>query len=235
MFKRTLIICILAFSLVFPAQVSTSASAPQAAGPGAAAAQLGSQPQGLSAGDLSAFLDGLVPMQLQREDIAGAVVAVVKDGQLLFARGYGYADAAKKTPVLPESTLFRPGSISKLFTWTAVMQQVEQGKLDLDRDANTYLDFKIPASYPEPVTLRNLMTHTPGFEETDKNLIQEDARHLEPLGHYLGAHVPRRIFPPGGFRPTRITARRWPATSSSALPASLSTGMLKSTFSSCSA
>jgi len=151
----------------------------------------------LAADDLGAFLDGLVPMQLQREDIAGAVIAVVKDGQLLFAKGYGFSDAAKKTPVTPDGTLFRPGSISKLFTWTAVMQQVEQGKLDLDRDVNGYLDFKIPPTFQQSITLRNLMTHTPGFEETDKNLIQQDTRHLQPLGQYLSAHIPRRIFPPG--------------------------------------
>jgi CubicO group peptidase (beta-lactamase class C family) len=136
-------------------------------------------------------------MQLGREDIAGAVVSVVKDGKLLFAKGYGYSDVAKKSPVIPEATLFRPGSISKLFTWTAVMQQVEQGKLDLDRDVNDYLDFKIPATYPQPITLRNLMTHTPGFEEAVKNLFADNANRLLPLGQYLGSHVPQRIFPPG--------------------------------------
>jgi CubicO group peptidase (beta-lactamase class C family) len=184
----------------------SSAPKAQEAKPSPAAPRAASQPkpapaglnrQELTATDLGAFLHGLVPFELQREDIAGAVVAVVKDGQLLFAKGYGYSDVTKKTPVTPDGTLFRPGSISKLFTWTAVMQQVEQGKLDLDRDVNTYLDFKIPATYPQPITLRNLMTHTPGFEETDKNLIQADTRHLEPLGLYLGSHIPRRIFPPG--------------------------------------
>jgi CubicO group peptidase (beta-lactamase class C family) len=151
----------------------------------------------LTAADLDVFLDGFVPMALQRDDIAGGVVVVVKDGKVLFEKGYGYADVAKKTPVAPDATLFRPGSISKLFTWTAVMQQVEQGKLDLDRDVNDYLDFKIPATYPQPITMRNLMTHTPGFEESLKNLILKDASHLEPLGGYLGAHLPRRIYPPG--------------------------------------
>jgi len=96
--------------------------------------------------DVGAFLDGIIPQQLAREDIAGAVVSVVKDGKILFAKGYGYADVEKKVPVSPDNTLFRPGSISKLFTWTAVMQLVEQGKLDLDRDMNDYLDFKIPAT-----------------------------------------------------------------------------------------
>ncbi|HEV2425819.1 MAG TPA: serine hydrolase domain-containing protein [Terriglobia bacterium] len=155
-------------------------------------------PQGheLTAADVEAFLDGLIPTELKADDIAGAVVAVVKDGQPLFAKGYGYADVAKKTPVTPDGTLFRPGSISKLFTWTSVMQQVEAGKLDLDRDVNDYLDFRIPATYPKPITLRNLMTHTPGFEESFKNLILA-TNHIEPLGPYLAAHLPARIFAPG--------------------------------------
>ena len=106
--------------------------------------------------DIEAFLDGLVPLQLERDDIAGVAIAVVKDGKVLFAKGYGYSDVKKKTPVSAENTLFRPGSISKLFTWTAVMQLVEQGKLDLDRDVNDYLDFKIPPTYPHPITLRTI-------------------------------------------------------------------------------
>ena len=98
----------------------------------------------MTASDVEAFLDGIVPLQLGRNDIAGATVAVVKDGKLLFAKGYGYADVKTKKPVSAQETLFRPGSISKLFTWTAIMQLFEQGKLDLDRDINEYLDFKIP-------------------------------------------------------------------------------------------
>lgn len=151
----------------------------------------------LTAADLEAFLDGVMPLQLRREDIAGAVISVVKDGKLLFAKGYGFSDIAKRTPVSADSTLFRPGSISKLFTWTAVMQQVEQGKLDLDRDVNDYLDFKIPPAFGKPITLRNIMTHTPGFEETIQELFVGDEKHLTPLGDYLKAHLPVRIYPPG--------------------------------------
>src|SRR5215472_12304704 len=102
-------------------------------------------PHEMTPQDVAAFLDGIMPQQLAREDIAGAVISIVKDGKVIFAKGYGYSDVEKKTPVSPDNTLFRPGSISKLFTWTAVMQQVEQGKLDLDRDVNDYLDFKVPA------------------------------------------------------------------------------------------
>jgi CubicO group peptidase (beta-lactamase class C family) len=124
----------------------------------------------MTAADVETFLDGIVPLQLGISDIAGATVSVVKDGQLLFAKGYGYADVQKKQPVSAPDTLFRPGSISKLVTWTAVMQLFEQGKLDLDRDVNEYLDFKIPDAFGKPITLKNIMSHTPGFEEQIKDL-----------------------------------------------------------------
>ena len=151
----------------------------------------------MTAADVSAFLDGLMPNQLAREDITGAVVLVIKDGKVLFTKGYGYACGDKKTPVLPDGTLFRPGSVSKLFTWTAVMQLVEQGKLDLDRDVNDYLDFKIPPAYGKPITLRNIMTHTAGFEETVKDMWVGNVSDLVPIGDYVKAHIPARIFPPG--------------------------------------
>lgn len=153
--------------------------------------------QELTKNDLEAFLDALLPSQLVNRDIAGAVVAVVKDGQVLLAKGYGYADFAAKIPVDADKTLFRPGSIAKLFTATAVMQLVEQGKLDLDRDVNEYLDFAIPKTYAEPVTLRRILTHTAGFEETLKNLFVPSAREMRPIRDYLIAAMPQRIFPPG--------------------------------------
>ena len=147
--------------------------------------------------DFETFLDALIPSQLRNRDIAGAVVSVVKDGQVLFQKGYGYADVEAKKPVLPDQTLFRPGSISKLFTATAVMQLVEQGKLDLDGDINGYLDFAIPKTYAQPVTLRQLLTHTGGFEETLKNLFVAHESDIKPLRSYLVNEMPARIFPPG--------------------------------------
>ena len=146
--------------------------------------------------DLEAFLDGIIPLQLAREDIAGATISVVKDGKLFFAKGYGFADVSKRVPVSVDGTLFRPGSISKLFTWTAVMQLVEQRKLDLDRDVNDYLDFKIPPAFSKPVTLREIMTHTAGFEETIKQLFVGDAKDLIPLDQYVKTYLPARIYPP---------------------------------------
>jgi CubicO group peptidase (beta-lactamase class C family) len=149
----------------------------------------------LTAADVETFLDGIVPLQLDREDIAGATVAVVKDGKQLFTKGYGYADMKHKQPVTSE-TLFRPGSVSKLFTWTAVMQLVEQGKLDLDKDVNEYLDFKIPAAFGQPISLKNILTHTAGFEEQLKDLSAADKR-TPNLGNHLKTHIPKRIFAPG--------------------------------------
>ncbi len=147
--------------------------------------------------DLEAFFDGFMPIQLQRDDVAGAVVIVVKDGKVLFAKGYGYSDVKNRKPVTVDATLFRPGSISKTFTWTAVMQLVEQGKIDLNRDVNDYLDFKIPATFGKPITMTDLMTHTPGFEETIKELFVAKAADMRPLQDYLHKHLPEEIFPPG--------------------------------------
>jgi CubicO group peptidase (beta-lactamase class C family) len=151
----------------------------------------------ITAADIDAFLEGVMPLQLEREDVAGAVISVVKDGEVIFKKGYGFADVKSKKPVSPDLTLFRPGSVSKLFTWTALMQLVEQGKVNLDHDVNEYIDFKIPAKFGKPITVRNLMTHTPGFEETAKDLFVANASLMQPLGKYLPEHLPNQIFPPG--------------------------------------
>ena len=147
--------------------------------------------------DVDAWLDGFVPYALKAGAIPGAVVVVVKDGQPLTMRGFGYSDLKAQKPVDPETTLFRPGSVSKLFTWTAVMQLVQQGKLNLDTDVNTYLDFKIPPRNGQPVTLRNIMTHTAGFAETAKYLIEFGEKKPKPLGQVLSRWVPERIYAPG--------------------------------------
>ncbi len=147
--------------------------------------------------ELETFLDGLMAAHLKNHHVAGAVIAVVKDGQLFFSKGYGYADLEQNIPVDPARTLFRPGSVSKLFVWTAVMQQVEQGNLALDEDINAYLDFTIPATYPEPITLNHLLTHTPGFEDMAQDLFKLDVAEMRPLDEYLKTHVPTRVFAPG--------------------------------------
>lgn len=148
--------------------------------------------------DIEAFISGVVETHLKNKHVAGAVASVVKDGKLLFAKGYGYADIKNQVPVDPEKTLFRIGSISKLFVWTAIMQLHSQGKLDLDADINKYLkDFKIPATYKTPITLKHLMTHTPGFEDLVVGLFSKDAERVVALSEILKNEMPARVRPPG--------------------------------------
>jgi CubicO group peptidase (beta-lactamase class C family) len=150
----------------------------------------------LTTDDVNSWLDGFIPYAIARGDIPGAVVVVVKDGQVLTEKGYGYSNVDRKTKVDPKVTLFRPGSISKLFTWTALMQQVEQGKVDLNADVNKYIDFKIPPYKGQPIKVINLMTHTPGFEEAVKNLITLGPKEY-PYDKLLKDWVPTRIYAPG--------------------------------------
>jgi len=174
--------------------------------------------------ELEAFLDGVMAANLADKHVNGATVAVVKDGALFFAKGYGFADAKQRNPVSGERSLFRIGSISKLFTWTAVMQLVEQGKLDLDTDVNKYLDFKIPDTYPQPITLRHVMTHTPGFEEDGRDLITSDTTRMLTLGKWLATVVASAGFCPDAistvkgspalYAPTPTRDSRRPASSS---------------------
>jgi len=150
--------------------------------------------------ELETFLDGLLTAQMEASHIAGAAIVVVKDGEIFFTKGYGYADVEKKKPVSPDDTLFRPGSVSKLFTWTAVMQLYEQGKLDLDTDINTYLkDFQIPDSFDEPITFKHLFTHTPGFEDVLGGMAARTPEDLTSLSDFIKEKMPERIFPPGKY------------------------------------
>ncbi|WP_024867634.1 serine hydrolase domain-containing protein [Pseudoxanthomonas suwonensis] len=194
------VVSVLSFALSLPlaAQEPVQAAAavptvPATSGPEAAPAGA----PALTREDVEAWLDGFLPYALAAGDVAGAVVVVVKDGEVLLQKGYGHADLAEGTPVDPEKTLFRPGSVSKLFTWTAVMQLVEQGKLDLDADLNEYIDFPIPPRDGKPMTLRQVMTHTTGLEEQIRGLITADPAQITPLGDALKHWVPERIHVPG--------------------------------------
>ncbi len=149
---------------------------------------------------LEAFVDGVVKTNMKSSHSPSGVVAVMKNSKMIFSKGYGFLDVENRIPVDPETTLFRIGSISKLFTWVAVMQQVEQGNLDLDADVNQYLQsFQIDDSWPgQPVTLRHIMTHTAGFEDGILGyLIIDDASRIIPLDHALAKYQPQRVNAPG--------------------------------------
>ncbi|MGH8114851.1 MAG: serine hydrolase domain-containing protein, partial [Rhodanobacteraceae bacterium] len=180
--------------------VAVPAAAPAAASttaPAAFTVQDAATAPAMTAQDVQTFFDSLVPYAIHRADIAGGVIVVVKDGHVLFTKGYGYANLAKRKPVIADQTLFRIGSVSKDFTWTAVMQLVGEGKIDLNANVNKYLDFKIPETFGKPLTMRDLMTMTPGFEDTVRDEFVSTPQQILPLGKYVKKDLPAQIFPPG--------------------------------------
>ncbi len=149
---------------------------------------------------LEAWADGAMNSLLQAHHCAGGVVAIVRNGEVLLAKGYGYSDIANRKPVDPATTLFRIGSVSKLFVWTSVMQMIEQGRLDLNADVNTYLkDVRVPNRYGKPITMKDLLTHTPGFEDQVLGLFSHDPASMRPLGEILKDEMPARVREPGKF------------------------------------
>lgn len=151
---------------------------------------------------LEAFFDGVLSVQLAQGNVPGAEIVVVADGQILLAKGYGYADLERKAPMEPGLTLHRPGSISKILVWLAVMQLAEQGRLNLYTDINSYLDFTIPARLAggrevPPITLHHLLTHTAGFEDEVAGTVVSQPELLRPLGAYVKEGLPARVFTPG--------------------------------------
>ena len=174
-----------------------SSTPPQRPGPRVTAPQ---EAHELTKQDVDAWLDGQLPDALQHGEIPGAVVTVVHNGQVLTNRGYGYAatgaDGEEPQPVDPERTLFRIGSTSKLATGIAVMQLVEQGKIDLDADISTYVDVKIDRRFPGDITMRNLLTHTAGFEERGRGTFTQEQREPDLEEHIL-QDPPVQVFAPG--------------------------------------
>jgi CubicO group peptidase (beta-lactamase class C family) len=147
--------------------------------------------------ELETFLDAFFAEQMEVLHIPGAVFILVKDSETFFTKGYGLADLESQRPVIPDETLFRVGSVSKLFTATAIMQLVEQGRLNLDDDVNKYLkSFQLEKNYPRPVTVANLLTHTGVFDERLTGTGVRSPSELVPLGQYLADNMPPRVMPP---------------------------------------
>ncbi len=158
----------------------------------------GQAQQTTSVSSLEGFIDGIMEQGIVRGETAGGVVALVQDGRMLVARGYGMADMANSVPVQARVTTFRLGSITKVLTWIAVLQQVEAGTLNLDADVDQYLvDLQVPEDYADPITLRHLMTHSPGFEDDLTDLFVGGPRQLRSLVETLRDRVPARVRLPG--------------------------------------
>lgn len=149
--------------------------------------------------ELEAFLDELMERRIG-EVTPGATIAIVEGNTPVLTRGYGSADVDADVPVRADETSFRVGSVGKLVTWTAIMQCVERGVLDLDEDVNTYLqdsEVEVNDTYDDPVTLRHLGTHTPGFESALDPEVVADSDALAPLETVLATNQPSRVRPPG--------------------------------------
>ncbi len=191
----TLVLALLTLVRGGATQAADGASIAAPEHPNIAVSRLGdsSNPQ-----EVEAFFDAFMAEKMAEQHIPGAAIVVVKDGETLFSKGYGYADLEEQLPVDPAQTVFRVGSVSKLFTWTAAMQAVEQGLLDLNADVNDYLtDFKVPDTYSEPITLAHLMTHTPGFEDRWVDSYTHEPAELVPLGEHIAKFLPERVEAPG--------------------------------------
>ena len=155
------------------------------------------QPESQPTSSIQAYANGLFAGLVGSGQLPGAALIIIQDGAVVHKAGYGLADIRSKTPVDPDVTRFRVASVSKLFTATAVMQAVEQGKVDLNADVNTYLSsFKVGTNFPEPVTLANLLTHTAGFDDRYRGLAAPLSAPTEPLSQHLSRALPPRVLPP---------------------------------------
>ena len=145
---------------------------------------------------LATFVDGAVAQEIASREVAGAVVTVVQDGRVLFARGYGFRDADRTVPVDGLDTLVRPGSITKLFTWIALAQQIERGKVELDAPISRYIDFDVPSVGKRAIRVRDLFSHSPGLSDVG-DFIRRPPTLPEPYVEWLKAHVPTAVWEPG--------------------------------------
>lgn len=151
----------------------------------------------VDAQDVASFVDAFVARADAGRPLESAAFVLVRGQEVLVERGYGHVDAAHSVPVDPETTVFRAASISKVVTATAVLQLVEQGKLRLDADVNTYLQgFALEAGPGRPVTVADLLTHTAGFEDRFLGALSPLGEQV-PLAAYFAKRTPHRVVPPG--------------------------------------
>ena len=153
---------------------------------------------------VESFFDGFLESQMKEYKVPGVTLSVVKDGDIIFKKGYGYYDLENNKEVDSDKTLFRAGSVSKLFIWTSIMQLVEDGQIDLDANINKYLDFEIPNQVVgvdnenvKSITVMNLLNHNAGFEDKIKDLFVISKNDINPLGTYLKEYMPARVYPAG--------------------------------------
>ncbi|HEX2485813.1 MAG TPA: serine hydrolase domain-containing protein, partial [Myxococcota bacterium] len=163
-----------------------------------AAAPVAARPSLDDASDVEGFVTGFLEAELRERHVPGAVFVLVRGDRVVLARGFGLANVAAQTPVDPKRTAFRVASVSKLFTATAVMQLVEEGRLGLDDDVNAHLrSVRVPEAFGEPVRVRHLLTHTAGLDDRFVGMAALTDEPPEALAAHLARRLPARVFPPG--------------------------------------
>ena len=144
---------------------------------------------------LAKLIDPVFASGMKRENIPGAVFVLVKDGEVVLAKGYGVADVSSGRRVDAKTTIFPIASVTKVFTATAVMQLADSGRLDLHSDVNRYLTLlRVPDTYPQPITTAHLLTHTSGLDELPGRRVKS-AEEVRPLHEFLANRLVRVHLP----------------------------------------
>jgi len=150
--------------------------------------------------EFEAFLDAYLAEQMETHHIPGAVFTMVKDGQVFFSKGYGFADLERQTPFDPDDTLLTTASLGKAFAAVGVLQLTERGVIDLNEDVRPYFkDFQLKTNFDQPLTFANLLTHTDGFETRMIGIAALSEDDLLPLGELIETFTPAQIYPPGQY------------------------------------
>ncbi len=150
--------------------------------------------------EFEAFLDAYLAEQMETHHIPGVAFTMVKDGQVFFSKGYGYADLETQTPFDPEQTVLITASLAKAFAAVGVLQLNERGLIDLHEDVRPYFKaFPLKTNFDEPLTFANLLTHTDGFETRMIGIAAQTQDDLRPLGELLETYAPIQLYPPGQY------------------------------------
>jgi len=151
--------------------------------------------------EVEVFLDNFASVRMKELEVPGLAFVMVKDGEIFFSKGYGYADVENHAPFDPEQTIVRAGSNVKTVTALALVQLAEQGKIDLDADINRYLThFQIPDTFDKPITARQLLHYTAGLDNRFIGIRVAGADEILPLSEYFAQRLPDRVRPPGQIR-----------------------------------
>ncbi|MCP4140465.1 MAG: beta-lactamase family protein [Chloroflexi bacterium] len=150
--------------------------------------------------ELEAFMDEYLAEQMETHHIPGVVITFVKDDEVFFSKGYGYADLENQTPMDVNETLLTTASLGKAFSAVGVLQQYERGAIDLHEDIRPYItDFQLQTKFDEALTFANLLTHTDGFEARLIGAAAQNPEGLISLGELIESYTPTQLYPPGQY------------------------------------